>query len=194
MKLLKYVVVHDTGLAPNPFWDYCTLAVCTPNHMNARLDLGDWIVGHSTKDTGNKLIYAMEVNEILSFDEYFNDKRFQKKKPKKGSYMNYIGDNIYYRNSKNEWIWIPYSLHSDKRKLDTDHPRVFISKNFYYFGSNSIKEFRKLFPNLIKGEQGFSYERDIKAIDKFTSWLKKHHKAGRNNNMPTHIIKDIKLC
>ena len=33
-----YIAVLDTGLAPNPFWGYCTLAVCTPNHMGIRLD------------------------------------------------------------------------------------------------------------------------------------------------------------
>ena len=63
MKLLKYVMTSDKGLAPNPYFGVCSLALCTPNHRNARLDVGDWIVGHSSKATGNKLIYAMRVTQ-----------------------------------------------------------------------------------------------------------------------------------
>ena len=37
-RLCSYVVRHDKGLAPNPFWGYCTLAVCTPNHAGVRLE------------------------------------------------------------------------------------------------------------------------------------------------------------
>ena len=32
--------MHDTGFAPNPFWGYCTLAVCTPNHMGVQTSEG----------------------------------------------------------------------------------------------------------------------------------------------------------
>ena len=30
MKLSAYIVSTDAGLAPNPFWGVCTLAVCKP--------------------------------------------------------------------------------------------------------------------------------------------------------------------
>lgn len=30
MKLFSYIVTHDAGFAPNPFWGYCTLACCKP--------------------------------------------------------------------------------------------------------------------------------------------------------------------
>ena len=39
MKLLKYVMTSDKGLAPNPYFGVCSLALCTPNHRNARLDV-----------------------------------------------------------------------------------------------------------------------------------------------------------
>lgn len=54
-KLLKYVMTSDSGLAPNPYFGVCSLALCTPNHMNAKLKPGDWIVGHSCKATGHRL-------------------------------------------------------------------------------------------------------------------------------------------
>jgi hypothetical protein len=45
MKLCSYIIKNDTGFAPNPFWGYCTLAACTPNHMGLHLYPGDWIIG-----------------------------------------------------------------------------------------------------------------------------------------------------
>ena len=34
MKICTYTMTSDTGFAPNPFYGYCTLAACTPNHMH----------------------------------------------------------------------------------------------------------------------------------------------------------------
>lgn len=45
MKLYSYIVKTDKGLAPNPFWGWCTLALCTPNHMGIKANQSDWIVG-----------------------------------------------------------------------------------------------------------------------------------------------------
>jgi hypothetical protein len=43
MRLCSHVVTCDSGLAPNPFHGYCTSAVCTPSHMNARLEKCEWL-------------------------------------------------------------------------------------------------------------------------------------------------------
>ena len=96
MRLRSYIVRHDKGLAPNPFWDWCTLAVCTPNHQGSRLDVGDWIAGFLEKKRGYKFLYAMEISEILGLDEYFRDPRFSAKKPNlRGSWTKRCGDNFY---------------------------------------------------------------------------------------------------
>jgi hypothetical protein len=79
MKICSYVIKRDTGLAPNPFWGYCSLAVCTPNHQRARLSSGDWIVGNSSVSDRQRLVYAMQIDEVLGFDAYFRDPRFQQK-------------------------------------------------------------------------------------------------------------------
>ena len=79
MRLCSYVVAVDRGLAPNPFWGYCTLAVCTPNHMGIRAQDGDWFIGTTTAARGSKLVYAMQVSEVLPFDCYYNDPRFEEK-------------------------------------------------------------------------------------------------------------------
>ncbi len=81
MKLYSYVVRNDLGLAPNPFWGYCTLAVCTPNHMGVKAEKDDWIIGTSPVSQGSKLVYAMQIFERLSFEAYYADERFVKKNP-----------------------------------------------------------------------------------------------------------------
>ena len=79
--LYTYVMPHDAGLAPNPFWGFCTLAVCTPNHQGSRAKRGDWIAGVSDKRRGYKLIHVMEVDERVHMNDYFHDERFAAKKP-----------------------------------------------------------------------------------------------------------------
>jgi len=81
MKLCTYIVREDTGLAPNPFWGVCTLAVCTPNHQGSRLNVGDWIVGFLPKKRGYRFLYAMQISEILGLDDYYHDDRYVAKRP-----------------------------------------------------------------------------------------------------------------
>lgn len=79
MRLCSYVVVYDSGFAPNPFWGLCTLAACTPNHQGLRLKAGEWLIGNSSARAGHRLIYAMRVSEVLDFDKYYRDPRFEQK-------------------------------------------------------------------------------------------------------------------
>ncbi len=96
MRLYSYIVTHDTGFSPNPFWGYCTLADCKPS-IRKTAHVGDWIAGISPNAKGNKLIYTMEVNEILPYDKYYCDCRFAAKIPdySKGMVVYKCGDNIY---------------------------------------------------------------------------------------------------
>ena len=97
MRLYSYVVARDYGFAPNPFYGTCTLATCKPL-IRRMASPGDWVIG--TGAAGNlltgHLVYAMQVTEVLTFDEYFDDVRFQTKKPNLGgSLKQAFGDNIY---------------------------------------------------------------------------------------------------
>ncbi len=185
MKLCAYIVTYDGGSAPNPFWRYCTLAFCTPHRKRAKLEVGDWIVGLLDKSRGNKLLYAMEISEVLDFDEYFNDKRFAKKKFKvKGNWQEECGDNIYRRNSEGELEPYPHSYNHPRNKnqqdLDMKYPNVFISEkdNFYYFGRNA-----KDIPSKYNIFAGYNITQNIKYFDPpiindFILWLKNNHKPG----------------
>lgn len=141
MRLCSYVVKNDRGLAPNPFWGYCTLAVCTPNHMNIRAVNGDWFVGITNQARGNQLLFAMQVSEIKNFDDYYNDPRFVAKKPRmNGSWSQQVGDNMYFKDETGAWNQHETQYHCEQSKQEKDlkYPRVFIAEHFYYFGKNAV--------------------------------------------------------
>ena len=81
MKICFYIMTFDRGFAPNPFYGYCSLSACTPNHMSAKLKHDDYLAGFFTNANDAFLVYWMKVNEVLNYDDYYSDQRFQKKKP-----------------------------------------------------------------------------------------------------------------
>jgi hypothetical protein len=184
MKLLKYVMTSDSGLAPNPFFGVCSLALCTPNHMNARLKPGDWVVAHSSANTGHKLVYAMRLTKVLDMHSYFVN--FPQKRPvPNGTYEQQCGDNLYFRDS-DRWARLPSAEHNSVDDFIKDRGRpVFISEgpeNYWYFGAGSalreLEGFADRFPWLLKDRQGFSYIYDEQRIAAFTSWLEEFRQRG----------------
>ncbi|MGD0777486.1 MAG: hypothetical protein ABSC05_32230 [Candidatus Solibacter sp.] len=156
MTLYSYIVTHDTGFAPNPFFGYCTLACCKPG-IRKHAKKGDWIVGLTplAKGVGNKIVYFMEVDESLSFDDYWRDPRFKQKRPKldAGSARR-SGDNIYKPLPNGDHYQLP-SAHSKPKFSDGQNAetkcrdvcrgeRVLISRNFVYYGSKAKELPREL--------------------------------------------------
>jgi hypothetical protein len=142
--LYIYVVDRDFGFAPNPFHGYCTLATCKPK-IREKAQIGDWIlgVGGSRLKATGKSVYLIKVTEIATFNEYWLDPRFQRKKPlRNGSYAMMVGDNIYHQQIGSE-AWIQEDSHHSNpdgspnlKNLtrDTSSVNVLISDHFYYFG------------------------------------------------------------
>lgn len=184
MKLLKYVMTCDSGLAPNPYFGICSLALCTPNHMNARLEPGDWVIGHSSADTCQRLVYAMRLTKVLDMQSYFTN--FPQKHPvPNGSYEQQCGDNMYYRDG-DRWARLPSAEHNSVDSFVQDQGRrVYLAEgneNYWYFGAgNTLRElecFADRFPWLIKDRQGFSYVYDRERIAAFSTWLKAFRQRG----------------
>jgi len=143
-KVYSYVVARDFGFAPNPFHGVCTLATCKPKIRNAAA-IGDWVVGtgSAVRKRGGFIVFAMKVEEALTFDQYWSDKRFFQKRPNlRGSKKQAFGDNIYHRDGKGcEWHQLDshHSLPDGRRNsvnvnIDTSVDRVLISKSFTYWG------------------------------------------------------------
>ena len=146
MKLHSYVVRYDSGFAPNPFYEYCTLATCKPK-IRSSADIGDWLLGSGSADRtikrGAYLVYAMRVTETLSFSQFNADPRFQRKKPYRfGSRMQSCGDNIYYQTGDTGPWQQRDSFHSNSDgspstnhiAKDTGTNRILVSSDYVYFG------------------------------------------------------------
>lgn len=136
--LCTYTVTTDSGLAPNPFWGWCSMAVCTPNHQNVDLETGSWLVGFLSSRRNNRLLYAMRVSETIDRDAYFRDQRFARKRPlMAGSWEQRCGDNIYWEDEV-RWRRLE-NPHHDPSMLeqDTKNRSVFLAEQFYYFGDRA---------------------------------------------------------
>lgn len=186
MRLFSYVVRYDFGFAPNPFHDWCTLADCKPRIRDSAKP-GDWIMGTSSKGDGTgktgKLVYAMQVDEVLSFDDYWNDPRFAFKRPNlRGSRMLQFGDNIYHHNSAKKWVQED-SHHSkndgtpDERNIDRDTSadKVLVGRRFVYFGDSGPKipeELSEAYPmSLVVPGPGHKCKFEKQQVADTVAWL-----------------------
>ena len=178
-KLCTYVVTKDTGLAPNPYWNFCTVAVCTPNRQHARLSRGDWIVGVLSKRRGHRFLYSMEVQEVLDRDKYFRDIRFERKKPNlRGNWRERCGDNFDSRAEDGTWIQHRNRFHLGPKYLakDTRHSDVFVASRFWYLG-RSATPIPEIFASLIGG-RGIRTNHDERMSKDFRRWIVENFTVG----------------
>ncbi len=136
MTLYSYIVASDHGFAPNPFHGVCTVACCKPA-IRRTAKVGDYIVGLARRHLGNTVVYAMKVDEILEFDDYWLDERFHAKRPDRSAGgIAVVGDNIYHTNESGEWQQ-ERSRHTF-RHIDHDlrGQYVLIGHDFIYWGGD----------------------------------------------------------
>lgn len=61
--------------------------------------------GSADKSLAGRLVYAMQVVEVLTFDEYMKDARFERKVPTDpGAVKRAYGDNIYRHGDDGAWL------------------------------------------------------------------------------------------
>jgi hypothetical protein len=160
MKLYSYVVHHDTGRAPNPYFGVCTLCRCkyrkpggTRRNIVELAEVGDWVVGtggaDKKKSAGHgKLVYAMRVDKKLTREQYYACPRFKARE-----------DN-----------------EPPKDDFERHGQFVLISRHFYYFGAKAITiPFRKL----EKSGPGFRSDFAPADIRRFVEWLEQQGKPGK---------------
>ena len=179
MRLFSYVVARDYGFAPNPFFGACTLATCKPTIRRIG-SLGDWVIGTGSKqrDRRGYLVYAMRITEAMTFNEYWEDQRFQRKKPNlRGSKKQAFGDNIYFQDDVGRWhqqdshhsypCGLP-NVHNIRNDTQTD--KVLLSKDYAYWGSSGPE-----IPSKFRDYDGY----DICAI------------RGHKSQFPEALVKDL---
>lgn len=192
MTLYSYTVARDFGFAPNPFGGVCTLACCKPV-IRKGAAVGDWVigVGGTKNELVGRVIYAMVVEEAMTFREYWDDPRFQFKKPVlEGSHKGFFGDNIYQWDEGKEDYVQSNSHHSNpdgstsnhNLKKDTKADRVLISSNYVYFGQDAVKP-----PDDIAQNYGDDFPHPVRDIyksyppeleEKIKDWLTNSYDWG----------------
>lgn len=193
MKLYSYVVRRDFGFAPNPFHGVNTLATCKPD-IRKHAQVGDWVVGtggaNSPKgpDLRGRLVYAMKVEEILTFDQYWVDERFVAKRPNlRGSAKLRMGDNIYHTTQDGSWFQADSHHRKDdgtpnEKNIERDTlttTNVLISNHFVYFGGKAItipNEF-----NITKKGPGHRCDFDNTLINDFVKWIEGIGLSGKTS-------------
>lgn len=188
MKLYKYVITRDYGFAPNPYYKVCTLATCKPK-IRKSAQTGDWVVGFGGANTiaRGKLVYIMRVSEKITFDQYWNDERFYKKRPNfYKSYKACYGDNIYHHDI-NTGMWIQENSHHSLENAinyinlnkDTSQDAVLISDYFWYFGNKAL-----VIPNNLQSltfsGRAHKIENDQERINSLILWLESNYERGIN--------------
>ncbi|MGC4407320.1 MULTISPECIES: hypothetical protein [Rhizobium] len=187
MKIYRYVIDHDMGFSPNPFHGVCTLANCKPV-IRRVAQVGDFVLGFGSaaSSISERLIYWMRVEEILSFDQYWLDHRFEKKKPvMNGSFIKYFGDNIYHSDSDGQVLqdWSFHSLPNgdvNKTNLKTDTGstnKILVSSTFGYYGVRAVTipgEFASIIPH------GRGHRTKIQgcSVSEFVDWLLSEAEQG----------------
>ena len=132
-RIFRYVVRYDQGVAPRPFDGYCSLAICKPR-IRANAAAGDWVIGFRTCSPGD-VIYVMQVEEVLSFTQYWTDVRFRKRRPHARSST---PDNIYRPITGGAVEQVPNHVHNvTDVSTDVGGRYVLVSQRFWYFGDAS---------------------------------------------------------
>ena len=158
MALYTYVLDHDYGFAPNPFFGVCTLATCKPQ-IRQRANIGDHVMGTgcAKRKRRGQFVFIMQVDEITNYDNYWLDPRFFRKRPTlaRGT-AHAFGDNIYHRAPDGTWSQ-ENSFHSlpdgqpnpINRDHDTHSEQVLIGREFVYCGGSG-----PMVPDALRNWQG----------------------------------------
>src|SRR5262252_8749995 len=78
-EIFVYKLYYDAGTAPCISDGTLSLAICKPGVRN-NAKKGDLVVGIAAKEIGiGRFIYAMEVEEVISGDRYYTERRFAKR-------------------------------------------------------------------------------------------------------------------
>ena len=187
LKLFSYVITHDLGFSPNPYWGKMTLNCCKPKiRLNAKK--GDWIIGVGAtevirkgkmdiKNYSGRLVYAMEVTEVMAMHEYDKycsapNSVLQNKIPSNTLWKRKVGDCIYdFKRAKDSPIQRKGMHNRHDMAKDISGQNTLISTNYYYFGASPLIIDKKFITLIHKGRAHSSIE-DQELIEGFIKWLK----------------------
>lgn len=187
MSYYAYKLTRDYGFAPNPFFGRCTLACCKP-HIRKKAVVDDWIIGTGSIENNllYHLIFLMKITEKLTFEEYWNDKRFSCKRPVlNGSLKQIHGDNIYFKQN-DSWHQMDshHSFHDGNLneanlKQDLGGKYVLLSDHFIYLGNKYFEvpdNYKGLCPN--SKQRNYITVKDDELAKEFIEMIKSNYRLG----------------
>jgi hypothetical protein len=125
----------------------------------------------------------MQIAESLTFNEYWNDDRFKRKRPRLiGSKKQAFGDNIYVRDGSGQWLQAD-SHHSfpggipnpSNIKNDTQTDRILIGTDYAYWGAKGPKipqRFRNYQGNDICAGRNHKSNFPSSLVTEFLDWFR----------------------
>ena len=144
-RFYTYKVAYDFGTGPNPDFDTCTLAICKPV-IRRTAKVGDIIVGLDCLKDQDRIIYCMQVDEVLTWPEYVarceTDKSLNGKIPKN---KNEAGDCIWVEERFESYEPLPSWSGHGQSEFNSDvltGKNVLLGKKFWYFGRGDKYEIR----------------------------------------------------
>lgn len=178
--VFAYKMVRDFGFAPNPFGGVCTLATCKPR-IRAKAEAGDLIVacGSAANRRVGRVICAMRVGGALTFQDYWEDPRFQSKKPNlRASKQRAFGDNIYHHGEGGAWrqedshhSYIGGVTNELNLRQDTSADRVLWGEEFSYWGRNAIVIPEELDGFRLAAVRDCRFRYEQKFVDDALAWF-----------------------
>ena len=149
-RIFTYKVAHDGGSAPNPFWGVCTLAICKPIIRRVAL-VGDIIVGLDTGINERRIVYCMEVAEVVSWRQYIEICQHALSTKSLSDVADNLGRKIpRHAKDSGDCIWPDASAYSKPLQSHSGHEgedsfntdvtngrNVLLGKIFWYFGKGN---------------------------------------------------------
>lgn len=135
MRVHTYVIATDAGSAPNYDPPAVTLAVCKPR-IRKKAKVGDLVLAFAgskvNPTSGHSVVWAGIVSEVLTFTDYWNDRRFASKKPDRTD----VPDNFYRPTGNGDFAWQPNSVHGPEAlDRDTGGLNVLVFDRAWRFGA-----------------------------------------------------------
>ena len=135
MRVHTYVIATDAGSAPNYDPPAVTLAVCKPR-IRKKAKVGDLVLAFAGSAVNpiscHSVVWAGIASEVLTFTEYWSDRRFASKKPDRTD----VPDNFYKPTRNGGFAWQPNPVHGPEAiDRDTGGLNVLVFDHAWRFGA-----------------------------------------------------------
>ena len=180
MKVWTYVITNDSGVAPNFDPPMPTLAVCKPQ-IRRQARPGDLVLafcGKSISTNPHAVRWAGIVCEVLTFTEYWNDPRFDSKKPSASPNP----DNIY-QPADPQYRQVPNTTHGfENIATDLRGQNVLVFNRHWHFESSAPELPNKFGLHMTVGRRGHrQFLLSKRNANHLSNWLTDQFAFGLEN-------------